>query len=94
MVSVVAATYCGYFVSNNYVLRYFVLLDLSNRNFGLGRFIFIVMTKKESKYVTKQHLNQLLDDIYRTNCELFDRISYLKWIIVILSIVVIIIALK
>lgn len=28
MVSVVAATYCGYFVSNNYVLRYFVILDL------------------------------------------------------------------
>lgn len=94
MVSVVAATYCGYFVSNNYVLRYFVLLDLSNRNFGVGRFIFIVMAKKESKYVTKQHLNQLLDDIYRTNCELFDRISCLKWIIIILSIVVIIIALK
>lgn len=43
MVSVVAATYCGYFYFNNYILRYFVLLDLSNRNFGVGRFIFIVM---------------------------------------------------
>nr|DAI95881.1 MAG TPA: hypothetical protein [Caudoviricetes sp.]DAM63454.1 MAG TPA: hypothetical protein [Caudoviricetes sp.]DAP86535.1 MAG TPA: hypothetical protein [Caudoviricetes sp.] len=26
--------------SNNYVLRYFVLLDPSNRNFGAGRFNF------------------------------------------------------
>lgn len=43
MISVVAATYCGYFFSNNYILRYFVLLDLSNRNFGGSRFIFIVM---------------------------------------------------
>lgn len=42
MVSVVAATYCGYFVSNNYVLRYFVLLDLPNRNFGVGRFTLLL----------------------------------------------------
>ena len=45
MVSVVAATYCGYFFSNNYILRYFVLLDISNRNFGGGRFIFIFMKR-------------------------------------------------
>lgn len=51
MVSVVAATYCGYFYFNNYILRYFVLLDLSNRNFGVGRFIFFAMIEALIMYL-------------------------------------------
>lgn len=67
MVSVVAATYCGYFYFDNYILRYFALLDLSNRNFGVGRFIFMKLFSIFKNRIAQRRRKRVLLMVLNSN---------------------------